>query len=105
MVAAALWDADSDTAAMSALNAIAMREGVFEELAAAPDLIGSETEELANVGGTTGGVGEPKTSGKRHRRRSVPPVRTPDEIAALRSARAAKRAVMGAPPHRDGRAP
>lgn len=69
-----------------------------------------ETSELANIPGGSGdgrGGSGGRGSQAKSRRRSFAPPRTPEEIAQIRTERAAKRALTGAPapPHRDGRAP
>lgn len=116
LIAHALWESISDADALCALQRTAETPGLFERLAAAQQENGqehdgpAEVEELANVGeeegggeAPAGGAGGRRGKGKHGRARAVPVVRTEQEIAEIRAARAAKRALTGAAPHQDGR--
>ena len=111
-LASTLWEADSDAAAVSKLTEFA--ESSEWRAAGAHDanagLSGSarsigagafdETEELANIPSEDAGGGE---GGKKQRRlRPEKPLRSEEEIAALRAVRAAKREATGAAPHVEG---
>ena len=110
-LAATLWDAASDVAAVDALRSFAEGDDFasLERGATAEDAGAGEVLELANIPGGGGGSGassemQKKKKKVQRRRRAPPPVRTPEEIARIRAERAAKRERTGAAPHVDGRA-
>ena len=99
LIAAALWEADSDASAVDDLTKLSMSsrvEEIFTSGAGAAQELTGDVEEEGNV---------PKEVRERPkgRRRSVRPARTEAEIAQIRAERAAKRELTGASPHQDGR--
>lgn len=105
-VAAALWDSDSDEAAVQILTQLAASPEIAQiatdaassDAASAEGTAAGDAEELANVPSSSDG---PKKRKGRTRTREAPK-RTEEEIAQIRAERAAKRALTGAPPHVDG---
>ena len=108
LIAAKLWEATSDSEAVDALSALAESAelaGIDKGLDSSPSEAEAEDSELANIPSSGNGSGGAKSKrGKGRRNRTPPPQRTPEEIAALRAERAAKRERTGAPPHVNGRA-
>ena len=106
LIADALWEAADDADGVRRLRALAesdeLKKAELDDFAAHAAPAG-DAAELANVPGGAAGAAGPQKKGPR-RRRPVAPQRTPEEIEALRAVRAAKRALTGAPAHRDGRA-
>ena len=92
----ALWDADSDAAAVDTLASFA-ESSDLQMLMRGETTEAGEVSELANI---------PSGDQKKvqRRRRQPAPQRTPEEIAQIRAERAAKRERTGAAPHVDGRA-
>jgi tRNA-dihydrouridine synthase 3 len=95
LIAGALWDTSSDAEAVSALTELAESNRITELETEASAAGAGEVEELTNI--------PAKEKKVQRRRRAAPPQRTPEEIAAVRAERAAKRARTGAPPHVNGK--
>jgi tRNA-dihydrouridine synthase 3 len=93
-VAALLWAAESDAHAVASLREFG-EGGELARVGVSDCGKVGEATELANI--------PEKKSTRRSQGRAAPVVRTPEEIAALRAARAAKRAATGAAPHVDGK--
>ena len=114
LIAAALWEAASDADAVTALTTLATSGELLRVQAAeaASAVAIEEDGELGNIpssegsdgGGGGGKRASDKTTGrkKKSRYRAKAPERSPEEIAALRAERAAKRERTGAPPHVEG---
>lgn len=93
LTAAVLWDADSDENAIQKLKQLAESHEFHEIQQSSSEAVDEKresSEELANIPRAS-----KKVWGKR-RRRGSGPQRTPEEIAAIRAERAAKKARLAA---------
>jgi len=87
LIADVLWESSSNNDAITKLRALAASQE-YNDIKNAPEEQPEETEELANI--------PDSAKGKWHRRRgrNPKPQRTPEEIAAIRAERAAKKMAL-----------